>query len=296
LFERFSEPTRQVVVIASDEARALSHDYIGTEHLLLGLLREPGGRAQAILRSLDLTAERARAEVIEIVGYGAADAGSQMPFTPRAVRVLQLAAAEALRVGRADADTEHVLLALIDEGEGIGARVLRDAGADARAIRALVTDMAGGLHPSSDVVGPPGPEAIGEVEVDLGWRGRSIALAALGAAVVGRSAFDPRRTGDLFPIEMQLLAYLELGARDGATVESGENIDSLVSALACDLDDVRVAVISLMRAGLLAAPMGDDDDRVVITPEGTVRVQEWLRRTVSLFGGWPPTVPGVDDV
>jgi Clp amino terminal domain, pathogenicity island component len=211
LFERFSEPTRQVVVIASDEARALSHDYIGTEHLLLGLLREPGGRAQAILRS-------------------------------------------------------------------------------------LVTDMAGGVRPSSDVVGPPGPEAIGEVEVDLGWRGRSIALAALGEAVVGRCAFDPRRTGDLSPIEIQLLAYLELGARDGATVESVEKIDSLVIVLACDLDDVRVAVISLMRAGLLAAPMGDDDDRVVITPEGTVRVQEWLRRTVSLFGGWPPTVPGVDDV
>jgi Clp amino terminal domain, pathogenicity island component len=176
--------------------------------------------------------------VIEIVGYGGAGAVSQMPLTPRAVRVLQLAAGEAVRLGRADADTEHVLLALIDEGERVGARILRDAGADARAIRGLVTDMAGGMRPASeplvsDMAGevrraseplvsdmpggvrpasePPVPGTIAEIEVDLGWRGRSIALAALGAAVFGRSAFDPRRTGAL-SIEMQVLACLVLGA------------------------------------------------------------------------------------
>jgi ATP-dependent Clp protease ATP-binding subunit ClpC len=113
LFERFSKRTRQVLVIAGDEARALRHDHIGTEHLLLGLLREEGGGAPAILRSLDLTAQGARAEAIELVGYGDADAASQMRLTPRLVRAPALAAGEADRLGRADADTEHVPLALI---------------------------------------------------------------------------------------------------------------------------------------------------------------------------------------
>ena len=285
-----------MVVIASEEARALSHDYIGTEHLLLGLLREQGGGAPAILRSLGLTAEQARAEVIEIVGYGDAYPPPQMPLTPRAARVLQLAAGEALRLRRADADTEHVLLALIDEGEGIGARILRDAGADARAIRALVTDMAGGVRPSSDARTSPAPEMIGEVEVDLGWRGRPIALAALGAAVLARSAFDPSRTGMLAPIQMQLLVLLGLGAREIPMAEPGEEIKSLAGALACDPGDVAAAVMSLIGQGLLAGPTGAEEDRVVITPAGVTEVDAWLRRTVSLFRGWPPTVRGVDDV
>ncbi len=287
---------RTVVVLAGEEARALSHDYIGTEHLLLGLLREQGGGAPAILRSLGLTAEQARAEVIEIVGCGDAYPPSQMPLTPRAARVLQLAAGEALRLRRADADTEHVLLALIDEGEGIGARILRDAGADARAIRALVTDMADGVRPSSDARTSQAPEMIGEVEVDLGWRGRPIALAALGAAVLARSAFDPSRTGMLAAIQMQLPVLLALGAREIPMAEPGEEIKSLAGALACDPGDVAAAVMSLIGEGLLAGPTGAQEDRVVITPAGVTEVDAWLRRSVSLFRGWPPTVRGVDDV
>jgi hypothetical protein len=275
MFERFSERARQVVVLAQQEARELGHDYIGTEHLLIAVLREQVGVPRALLATISLTADEARAAAIGIVGRGEGPSPAQVPFTPRAARVVQLSVGEALGMGRAAVETEHLLLALIDVGEGTGARILREAGADARAIRAL---------------------AAGEIDVDLGWRGRSIALAALGAAVLGRSAFGLRRTGGLAPIDMQLLAYLALAERAVATAELGEEIESLAGALACDLDDIRVAVRSLLREGLIATPTDVERDRAVITPEGMARVEQWLRRSVSLFAGWPPTVPGVDDV
>jgi hypothetical protein len=275
MFERFSERARQVVVLAQQEARELGHDYIGTEHLLIAVLREQVGVPRALLATISLTADEARAAAIGIVGRGEGPSPAQVPFTPRAARVVQLSVGEALGMGRAAVETEHLLLALIDVGEGTGARILREAGADARAIRAL---------------------AAGEIDVDLGWRGRSIALAALGAAVLGRSAFGLRRTGGLAPIDMQLLAYLALAERAVATAELGEEIESLAGALACDLDDIRVAVRSLLREGLIATPTDVERDRAVITPEGMARVEQWLRRSVSLFAGWPPTGPGVDDV
>ena len=275
MLERFSDRARQVVVVANEEARELGHDHIGTEHLLIALLREEAGVPRALLATISLTADEARAAVIAVAGRGDGPSPRQVPLTPRASRVIQLSVGEALSMGRDAVETEHLLLALIDEGEGTGARILREAGADARAIRALAT---------------------GEIEVDLGWRGRSIALAALGAAVLGRSAFSLRRTGGLAPIDMQLLAYLALGERKVVTGEPGEEITFLADALACDLDDVRAAVSSLLGEGLIAAPTDVEEDRVVITFEGIARVEQWLRRTASQFGGWPPTVPGVDDV
>ncbi len=275
MLERFSERARQVVVLAQEEARELGHDCIGTEHLLIAVLREEVGVALSALASVGLTADEARAAVIGVVGRGAGPSPQQVPFTPRATRVLELSVGEALSLGRAAVETEHLLLALIDEGEGTGGRILREAGADARAIRAF---------------------ASGENEVDLGWRGRSIALAALGAAVLGRSAFALRRTGGLAPIDMQLLAYLVLAGREVATAEPGEEIELLAGALACDLNDVRVAVRSLLRQGLIASPTDVEGDRAVITPQGMARVEQWLGRIASLFGSWPPTIPRVDDV
>ncbi|MGH2886022.1 MAG: Clp protease N-terminal domain-containing protein, partial [Solirubrobacteraceae bacterium] len=223
MLERFSDRARQVVVVADEEARELGHDYIGTEHLLIALLREEAGVPRALLATISLTADEARAAVIAVAGRGDGPSPRQVPFTPRASRVMQLSVGEALSMGRSAVETEHLLLALIVDGEGTGARILREAGADARAIRALAT---------------------GEIEVDLGWRGRSIALAAVGAAVLGRSAFGLRRTGGLAPIDMQLLAHLALGERAVATAEPGAEIKSLAGALVCDLDDVRAAVSS----------------------------------------------------
>ena len=119
MFERFTEGGRQVLVWAQDEARALNHTYIGTEHVLLGLLREEGGVAARVLVSLGVTADDVRAEVTSIVGRGEEVASGQIPFTSRAKRVLELALREALSLGHDDIGTEHVLLGLVREGEGV---------------------------------------------------------------------------------------------------------------------------------------------------------------------------------
>src|SRR5438552_1345501 len=131
VFERFTERARQVVVLAQDEARALKHNYIGTEHILLGLLREEEGLAARVLESLDITVEEVRAQVARIVGQGDAVTTGQIPFTPRAKKVLELALREALSLGHDYIGTEHILLGLVRENEGVAARILLDFDADA---------------------------------------------------------------------------------------------------------------------------------------------------------------------
>jgi ATP-dependent Clp protease ATP-binding subunit ClpC len=141
MFERFSERARHVVVLAQDEARALRHNYIGTEHLLLGLLREEEGMAARALVSLGITVEKVRAQVARIVGQGDEVTSGQIPFTPRAKKVLELALREALTLGHNHVGTEHVLLGLVREGEGVAARILLDFGADADNTRTRVMDL-----------------------------------------------------------------------------------------------------------------------------------------------------------
>jgi ATP-dependent Clp protease ATP-binding subunit ClpC len=135
VFERFSERARQVVVMAQEEARALRHNYIGTEHLLLGLLREDSGVAAQVLESLGVTVEEVRAQVAEIVGEGDEVTTGQIPFTPRAKKVLELSLREALSLGANYIGTEHLLLGLARENDGVAARILLDFGADAETIR-----------------------------------------------------------------------------------------------------------------------------------------------------------------
>ena len=135
MFERFTERARQVVVLAQDEARTLKHNYIGTEHILLGLLREQEGLAARVLDSLDITVEEVRAQVARIVGQGDEVATGQIPFTPRAKKVLELALREGLSLGQTYIGTEHILLGLVRENEGVAARILLDFDADAEKIR-----------------------------------------------------------------------------------------------------------------------------------------------------------------
>jgi ATP-dependent Clp protease ATP-binding subunit ClpC len=144
LFERFTERARQVVVLAQDEARALKHNYIGTEHLLLGLLREEEGLAARVLESLDITVEEVRAQVARIVGQGDEVTTGQIPFTPRAKKVLELALREALSLGHNYIGTEHILLGLVRENEGVAARILLDFDADAEKIRNEIIRMLSG--------------------------------------------------------------------------------------------------------------------------------------------------------
>src|SRR6478735_1253186 len=144
MFERFTERARQVVVLAQEEARTLKHNYIGTEHILLGLLREEEGLAARVLESLDITVERVRAQVVRIVGSGEEVTSGQIPFTPRAKKVLELPLREALSLGHNYIGTEHILLGLVRENEGVAARILLDFDADSEKIRNEVIRMLSG--------------------------------------------------------------------------------------------------------------------------------------------------------
>jgi ATP-dependent Clp protease ATP-binding subunit ClpA len=144
VFERFTERARQVVVLAQEEARTLSHNYIGTEHILLGLLREDQGIAARALESLGVTVERVRAQVVRIVGAGEEVTTGQIPFTPRAKKVLELALREALSLSHNYIGTEHILLGLIRENEGVAARILLDFDADSEKVRNEVIRMLSG--------------------------------------------------------------------------------------------------------------------------------------------------------
>jgi ATP-dependent Clp protease ATP-binding subunit ClpC len=144
MFERFTERARQVVVLAQEEARTLKHNYIGTEHILLGLLREEEGLAARVLESLDITVERVRGQVVRIVGSGEEVTSGQIPFTPRAKKVLELALREALSLGHNYIGTEHILLGLVRENEGVAARILLDFDADSEKIRNEVIRMLSG--------------------------------------------------------------------------------------------------------------------------------------------------------
>ena len=144
MFERFTERARQVVVLAQDESRALKHNYIGTEHILLGLLREEEGLAARVLDSLDVTLEEVRAQVARIVGQGDEVTTGQIPFTPRAKKVLELSLREAIALKHDYIGTEHVLLGLARENEGVAARILLDFDVDAETIRKDVQALLAG--------------------------------------------------------------------------------------------------------------------------------------------------------
>ena len=144
MFERFTERARQVVVLAQEEARTLKHNYIGTEHILLGLLREEEGLAARVLEGLEITVEEVRSQVIRIVGAGEEVTSGQIPFTPRAKKVLELALREALSLGHNYIGTEHILLGLVRENEGVAARILADFDADSEKIRNEIIRMLSG--------------------------------------------------------------------------------------------------------------------------------------------------------
>ncbi|ABG05123.1 ATPase AAA-2 [Rubrobacter xylanophilus DSM 9941] len=144
MFERFTERARKVVVLAQEEARHFNHNYIGTEHLLLGLLREEDGVAAQALNHLGVTLDDVREQVESIVGYGEEGSGSQAPFTPRSKKVLELALREALQLGHNYIGTEHILLGLVRESEGVAARVLSNLDVDPDKVRREVVRRLGG--------------------------------------------------------------------------------------------------------------------------------------------------------
>jgi Clp amino terminal domain, pathogenicity island component len=144
VFERFTDRARETVVLAQEEAGTLSHDYVGTEHILLGLLRAEEGMAARVLGSLDITVERVRARVVRTSSPGEAVVSGQVPFTPRAEKVLELALREALSLGQNFIGTEHILLGLVREDEDPATRILRDFDADREKIRNELIGMLSG--------------------------------------------------------------------------------------------------------------------------------------------------------
>ena len=159
MFERFTERARQVVVLAQEEARALKHNYIGTEHLLLGLLREEEGVAARVFDKLEISVEEVRAAVVRIVGSGEEVPQGQIPFTPRAKKVLELALREALSLGHNYIGTEHILLGLIREEEGVATRILLDLDADPEKIRNEVMQLLSGPGRRGERGAPEGKKA-----------------------------------------------------------------------------------------------------------------------------------------
>jgi ATP-dependent Clp protease ATP-binding subunit ClpC len=178
MFERFTDRARRVVVLAQEEARMLNHNYIGTEHILLGLIHEGEGVAAKGLESLGISLEAVRAQVEEIIGQGQQAPSGHIPFTPRAKKVLELSLREALQLGHNYIGTEHILLGLIREGEGVAAQVLVKLGADLNRVRQQVIQLLSGYQ-GKEAVTQGGPaEGTPSTSLVLDQFGRNLTAAA----------------------------------------------------------------------------------------------------------------------
>ena len=154
MFERFTDRARQTVVLAQEEARRLGHSYIGTEHLLLGLLREGEGVAAQALSRMGISLADVRSDVVRIIGEASDSPSGHIPFTPRSKKVLELSLREAMQMGHNYIGTEHILLGLVREGEGVAAQVLVGRGADLNRVRAMVLAELQNIGPGSRGAGP----------------------------------------------------------------------------------------------------------------------------------------------
>ncbi|HEX6148787.1 ATP-dependent Clp protease ATP-binding subunit [Nocardioides sp.] len=190
MFERFTDRARRVVVLAQEEARMLSHNYIGTEHILLGLIHEGEGVAAKALESLDISLEAVRAQVEEIIGQGQQAPSGHIPFTPRAKKVLELSLREALQLGHSYIGTEHILLGLIREGEGVAAQVLQKLGADLNRVRQQVIQLLSGFQ---------GKESA-SAGASTGGSGGEAPSSSLVLDQFGRNLTQDAREGKLDPV------------------------------------------------------------------------------------------------
>ena len=179
MFERFTDRARRVVVLAQEEARMLNHNYIGTEHILLGLIHEGEGVAAKALESLGISLEAVRQQVEEIIGQGQQAPSGHIPFTPRAKKVLELSLREALQLGHNYIGTEHILLGLIREGEGVAAQVLVKLGADLNRVRQQVIQLLSGYQGKEPAAAGGGPaEGTPSTSLVLDQFGRNLTAAA----------------------------------------------------------------------------------------------------------------------
>jgi ATP-dependent Clp protease ATP-binding subunit ClpC len=186
MFERFTDRARRVVVLAQEEARMLNHNYIGTEHILLGLIHEGEGVAAKALESLGISLEAVRSQVTEIIGQGQQAPSGHIPFTPRAKKVLELSLREALQLGHNYIGTEHILLGLIREGEGVAAQVLVKLGADLGRVRQQVIQLLSGYQ--------------GKEPANAGGQQEGTPSGSLVLDQFGRNLTQAAREGSLDPV------------------------------------------------------------------------------------------------
>ena len=189
MFERFTDRARRVVVLAQEEARMLNHNYIGTEHILLGLIHEGEGVAAKALESLGISLEAVRQQVEEIIGQGQQAPSGHIPFTPRAKKVLELSLREALQLGHNYIGTEHILLGLIREGEGVAAQVLVKLGADLNRVRQQVIQLLHGYQGKEPAGAGASSEQSPSTSLVLDQFGRNLTQAARESSldpVIGR--------------------------------------------------------------------------------------------------------------
>ena len=178
MFERFTYRARRVVVLAQEEARMLNHNYIGTEHILLGLIHEGEGVAAKALEALGISLEAVRSQVEEIIGQGQQAPSGHIPFTPRAKKVLELSLREALQLGHNYIGTEHILLGLIREGEGVAAQVLVKLGADLNRVRTQVISLLSGYQGKEAATSGAPAEGTPSTSLVLDQFGRNLTQAA----------------------------------------------------------------------------------------------------------------------
>ena len=221
MFERFTDTARRVVVLSQEEARLLNHNYIGTEHILLGLIQEREGVAAQALESLKISLEAVRRQVEEIIGQGGREPSGHIPFTPRAKKILELSLREALQLGHNYIGTEHILLGLLREGEGVAAQVLVKLGAGLPRVREQVIQLleASGGAASSKLGGEPERTVVldrvnvssrGPLEATVGYS-RAVRVGDH-VAVAGTTTLGPdgvEHPGDCYRQARAVLRFIE---------------------------------------------------------------------------------------
>jgi ATP-dependent Clp protease ATP-binding subunit ClpA len=234
MFERFTNRARHVVVLAQEEARQLKHNYIGTEHILLGLLGEPEGYAGRVLTSFGITRDGAREEVRAMVGGGKAAPSGHIPFTPRAKKTLELALREALQLHHNYIGTEHILLGLIREGDGVAAQLMKQH-ADLLAIRTAVLDTV----------------PAGKSEAARGRRWRIATMAGPVGLLRRRSAVDPLEAEDpVEQTELRTTPAADTSLTEAARLAGAQPVGSHHLLLAALTDDNTAAAKALAALGV----------------------------------------------
>ena len=213
MFERFTDGARRVVVLAQEEARLLDHNYIGTEHILLGLIHEGEGAAARGLQSLGIRLDSVRSQVVETVGQGHQSPSGHIPFTPRAKKVLELSLREAFHLGHNHIGTEHILLGLVREGDGVAAQVLEKLGADLPKVRHTVIQLlsgGSGGEPAPAAAGPSGGSSGKVFPGRFAGAGDSITLRGLRVPAHHGVTDEERTAGQIFVVDVT--AHLDVSA------------------------------------------------------------------------------------